>query len=669
MKKLLVRLLILAIFAAVVAGGFYLVQQLPDGDEQEITLAKVERGDLEVKTHFRGELQAVRSLTITAPNLGSQSQILQLAPAGALARRGDLLFELDDSERVAALEDDRLAVEKIQQELKKAETELEIRKSQDEVALVRANFQVRRWELENRRNELASAIDARKNELSLEEAKRRKAKLEEDIQNRLAQREAELAVLREQLKKAELDVRREENRIAQARVLAPISGLVQILENRSGGRGGFGTTTPTIREGDQIPPGMAVAQLLDLSEMELTAKVEEVERANLREGQEALIRLDALPGKVVKGTIKRLGNTASMNIFRGEATKKFDCVLAIDMKQLLENVGAGPEQVRRILATAEQNAAAGFGASRGGGGRGAGGGRGSGGSGPPAGFAAGGRPQPDSSGGPQARGGGQGGPGQQRGGQAGAGGGGRRGGGGANFLSRLPQEAQDKIKELANGKEFSDLSQEERRNIMQQIRPMLQQAGGGRGGAGSRQAGRGAGGPGGAGAARGGAPAAAASAPPVNTGGGGEFTDARKRNAKLPSPPEEGSDVDILLRPGLLADAEVIVESMTDVLYVPYQAVFESPKGPIVYAWNGAELEARPVELGQRSESQIVIASGLDEGEEISLQPPASEREAQRKASQKKKNSSPGGFGGGGFGGAPGGSRGGAGGGGRGGRR
>jgi len=348
MKKLFIRLLTLAIIAAAVAGAFYLVQQIPTEDEQEIALATVMRGDLEVKTHFRGELQAVRSLTITAPNLGSQSQILQLAPAGALASRGDLLFELDDSERVAALEDDQLAVEKIQQQLKQAETELEIRKSQDEVALVRANFQVRRWELENRRNELASAIDARKNELSLEEAKRRKAKLEEDIQNRLAQREAELAVLREQLKKAELDVRREEERIAQARVLAPISGLVQILENRSGGRGGFGTTTPTIREGDQIPPGMAVAQLLDLSEMELTAKVEEVERANLKEGQEALIHLDALPGRVVKGTIKRLGNTASMNIFRGEATKKFDCVLAIDMRQLLENVGADAEQIRRI---------------------------------------------------------------------------------------------------------------------------------------------------------------------------------------------------------------------------------------------------------------------------------------------------------------------------------
>ncbi|MCB1022523.1 MAG: HlyD family efflux transporter periplasmic adaptor subunit, partial [Acidobacteria bacterium] len=365
MKKLIARLILLIVVAAVVAGGYYLVQQLP-GDQavDELALVEVKRGDLTVATHLRGELRAVRSLTLTAPNLGSQSQVIQLAPPGSLAQRGDLIVELDDSERVAALEDDLLSVDKIQEQLKQAETELEIRKTQDEVEIVKADFQVRRYELEVRRNELLSSIDARKNELSLEEAKARKTKLEEDIKNRLTQREAELAVLREQLKKAELDVDRERRRIEQARVLAPISGLVSILENRSGGRGGFGTTTPTIREGDQIPAGISVAQLLDLSEMELIAKVEEVERANLREGQEAVIRLDALPGREIKGTVKRLGTTASMNVFRGEATKKFDAILGIDMRQLLQNVGAKPEQIDRIMATARVNAAQGFGAAR-----------------------------------------------------------------------------------------------------------------------------------------------------------------------------------------------------------------------------------------------------------------------------------------------------------------
>ena len=640
MRKLIARLLVLLAVAGAVAGAFYLVRQIPDQqDQEELALAEVKRGDLTVQTYFRGELRAVRSLTLTAPNLGSQSQITALAPAGSLARRGDLIVELDDSERVAALEDDMLSVQRIEEQLKQAETELEIRKMQDDVDLVRSNFQVRRAELEVQRNELISAIDARKNELTLEEAKRRKAKLEEDIKNRLAQREAELAVLREQLNKEQLDVKREQERIDSARVLAPISGLVSILENRSGGRGGFGTTTPTVQEGDQVPAGLAVAQLLDLSEMELVAKVEELERANLREGQEALIRLDALPGKVIHGKIKRLGSTAAMNVFRGEATKKFDCILGIDMEELLEAVGASEDQVRRILATAEQNRQQGFGArpraSGGapGGAGGANGGPGGGnqdvrarlqqmlggrqmselseeerqqirqrmqqmgggqgrqgggrrneaaGQGPGAQGAAapggqaqrgarqgrqGGQAQPGAQAGGQRGGrqGGQGQPGAQAGGPGGQGG--RQGGG-----RQASPEMRQRLQEMLGGRQMSELSDEERQQMRQRMQQMFQQqggqGGGQRGGQGGRPQGGVGGGPGGA------PPSGASRAPQAAPSGGGSsgFTKQQRENAQLPSPPEEGSDIDILLRPGLLADAEVIVEKLEDVLYIPYQA-------------------------------------------------------------------------------------------------
>ncbi|MDA0204194.1 MAG: HlyD family efflux transporter periplasmic adaptor subunit [Acidobacteria bacterium] len=589
MRKLIVRILVLGTVAALVLGGFYLVQNASLGTKEEIALAAVKRGDLTVRSFFRGELRAVRSLTLTAPNLGSQSQVTKLAPAGALAKRGDLIVELDDSERVAALEDDRLEVEQVQEQLKQAETELEIRKLQDDVELTRAAFQVRRAELQVRRNELISAIDARKNELTLEEAQARQKKLEGDIKNRLAQSEAELAVIRERLTKAQLDVNREQRRIDDARVLAPISGLVSILENRSGGRGGFGTTTPTVQEGDQIPAGLAVAQLLDLSEMELVAQVEEVERANLAEGQEALIRLDALPGKLIHGKIKRLGATASINVFRGEATKKFDCILSIDMKELLGHVGATPEQIQRILATAEQNRSQGFGASRQGGAVGGG--------------ARGGFP-----------GAGAGAGGGQPGGQApeGAGAGrrqrGANGPGGAGGAAPSP-EMRERMQAMLAGRQISELSAEER----QQLRQRMQQELGGAPGGGGR-----------------GAP--------------GGFSQQQRESATLPSPPDVGSDIDILLRPGLLADAEVIVENLRNVVYIPYQAVFDTTQGPVVYLWNGRTLEPRPVELGKRSESQVVILSGLEESDQISLQSPDGPATPRKKAAAKTSQA-PGGLG------------------------
>ncbi len=622
MSKLLLRIAICLGIGALAAGGYFAWQSIPE-EEQKFALAEVQRGNLVVKTYLRGELRAVRSLTLTAPNIGTQSQITQLAPTGALAKRGDLIFELDDSERVAALEDSLLTVEQIQENLKKSEAELEIRKSQDEVEIVQTNFQVRRAELEVQRNELLAEIDARKNELTLEEARRRKQRLEADIKNRLKQRESELAVLREQLNKAQLDVDRDTRRIAQSRVLAPLTGLVAVLQNRSGGRGGFGQSLPEIREGDQIPAGMAVAQLLDLSEMELLTRVEESERANLSEGQEVVIRLDALPEKTVKGTIKRLGNTASANIFSGEATKKFECIIGIDMRQLLRNIGAEAERIERIMATSRQNAAVGYGSqgrgqSREGQGRGA-----------------------DSAGGRQTgqraeRGGGQ--AGQGRAGQAGnATAGGReqaRGGeqraqrGGQGFdpsrlLSRLPEASRKQAETLLKGRSPQELSAEER----QKFRQLVQGArgGGGQGGGGGQRPSGGPGGPGGrAGGAR--LPQTATAASAVS-----EFNEAERAAAQLPAPPQQGSDVEVLLRPGLLADAEVTVANIPDTLYIPYQAVFEEGSQNVAYVLESGRLRARRIQLGRRSESQVAVTDGLAEGEQVSLHRPDSMPAAQAK--------------------------------------
>lgn len=649
MKKLAVRLLILLVVAGVVAAGFYIIQRIPK-EEDEIPLAEVKRGDLEVRTYLRGELRAVRSMTLTAPNLGSQSQVTRLAPAGALARAKDLIVEFDDSERRASLEDDELEVQRIRENLVKAETDLDIRKSQDEVELVKARFAVERAQLENKKNELVGAIEARKNELTLEEANRREAKLKEDIKSRLQQREAELSVLREQLNKAQLDSDRERRRIEQARVLTPIAGLVSILENRAGGRGGFGQTTPTIREGDQIPAGMAVAQILDLSEMELVAKIEEVERANLRETQEAVIYLDALPGKPVTGKIKTLGSTATTNIFRGEATKKFDTLLSLDMRQLLENVGASEQQIARILATARDNAQRGV---FGGGppvaesseptGRGPGAQRASRG-------AAGGAPTAEAA---------QGGPGggQPAGAEGGRERGQRKGGFGANLSPEQREQMQKAMQEALGGRDISQLSPDERRQMFQKLRPQFGGGGRGTGGQGAFGGQQGAGGPaggftpGGPGGA--GGPSAAAmpefASLSLARPGAQRFTAEDRANAQLPAPPEEGSDVDILLRPGLLANAEIIVERIPNTLYVPFQGIFEAGSQHIVYVKKGDTFETRKVEVGSRSESQIAIKSGLEEGEQIALAPPfddGSSATKKKKAGQAAQPSFPGAGGG-----------------------
>ncbi len=299
----------------------------------------------------------MRSVTLIAPNLFGTVQVTKIAPLGALAQEKDLVVEFDDSERRASLEETQLEVEQIDEQIKKAQADLTISDNQDQVDLLKARYAVRRAELEVQRNELLAEIDAKKNLLNLEEAKRRLQQLRErrEITPRTgggADRGAGRAAQQER------DRRGCARRCGSRRpnCYRPMTGLVAMRQNRAQGFFFPGMQIPDIREGDTLQPGMPVADILDLSEFEVLARVGELDRANLHEGQDVTMQLDAVPDQHFHGKIKTMSGTASANIFSGDPGKKFDVVFSIDMPQLLTALGAKPADVKRILETAEHNA-------------------------------------------------------------------------------------------------------------------------------------------------------------------------------------------------------------------------------------------------------------------------------------------------------------------------
>src|SRR5579864_5846569 len=147
MIKAIIRISLVFFVLGAAYGGYRYFERLPQR-QLPVATAKVRRGDVIVRAYSRGELRAVRSVTLTAPNLFSTVQVTKLAPAGALSKEKDLIVEFDDSERRAALEEDVLAVEQVDEQIKKAKADLAIRDNQDKVDLLRARFAVRRAELE-----------------------------------------------------------------------------------------------------------------------------------------------------------------------------------------------------------------------------------------------------------------------------------------------------------------------------------------------------------------------------------------------------------------------------------------------------------------------------------------------------------------------------------------
>lgn len=636
MKKIALRLVIVLMVAGAAWGGYTLLKEIPQTRGQQLPTAMVRKGDVIVRTHARGELRAVRSMTLTAPNLFGTVQVTKLASLGSFAREKDLVAEFDDSELLSRLEEKQLEIDQVDEQIKKAQADLAIRDNQDQVELLRTRYMVRRAELEVQRNELLSAIDAKKNDLNLEEAKRRLTQLESDIKSRREQAQAELAVLRERKNKAELEMQRERSRLTQVKLLAPMSGLVAIKQMRSG----FffsGVALPDIREGDQLQPGMPVVDILDLSELEVVSRIGELDRANLTEGQDVVIKLDAVAETPVRGKVKSMSGTASANVFSNDPQKKFDVLFSLDMNQLLTSLGASKEQIGRLMAQAEANrrrapaAPAGSQMLAMAGGQAAMGGLGAGGF-PGAGGAGGGPPQ----GMAQFRRGGDaesGGTGGQAQGRRGSGGQGGAAGAAAGMSDEQRQKMREAFQSALGGRNMQDLTDEQRQEVMRKAQESLRAQGittpersGGERKAGERKGGA-------RGVEAGGQRGDSGGEMMRAFGSGGQrFSAQDLANAKLPPTPEEDSQLEVLLRPGLLADVEIIVEKIPDAIHVPVQALFEKDGRMMAYVRQpNGKFEARTVKPLKRSENTMVIESGLEEGEEIALVDPEADPSSKKK--------------------------------------
>jgi hypothetical protein len=72
--------------------------------------------------------------------------------------------------------------------------------------------------------------------------------------------------------------------------------------------------------------------------------------------------------------------------------------------------------------------------------------------------------------------------------------------------------------------------------------------------------------------------------------------------------------------------AEIYVEKVNDVLYVPIQAVHR--EGPIAYVYmpHGSGYRQHPVQIARSSDLYIEIVDSLGEGDEVLLRKPAADR-------------------------------------------
>ena len=312
---------VLAIAALALAIGRGVSAAAP----RTIPTTRVQRGRVDVMVFTNGELRAARTTQLAVPSMGGQLQIVKLAEPGDAVKAGDVVVEFDPAEQEFSLEQARFDLRLAEKEIVKADAQAAVQAAADEVALLHAQYDVRRAELETQANELVSDIKAKQNVLLLEEARQRLAQLDADVATHGTTSRASAAGLREKRNKAQLAVQVAERNIGSLVIRAPFDGYVTIRTNFQafGGIVFSGTAMPEYRVGDSTFAGQTIADVFDTSEVEVTAKLSERDRANVAPGQSVEVAVDALPGPKLRGTVRTVSGVASRSMFDA-GTRQFD---------------------------------------------------------------------------------------------------------------------------------------------------------------------------------------------------------------------------------------------------------------------------------------------------------------------------------------------------------
>jgi RND family efflux transporter MFP subunit len=87
---------------------------------------------------------------------------------------------------------------------------------------------------------------------------------------------------------------------------------------------------PDYQPGDQVGAGNTIADVIDVSEMEINAQVNEADRPSLKAGQPAEVQIDALLGKTFSGKILSITGAANQEFWFGGSQRKFGVTVKLD---------------------------------------------------------------------------------------------------------------------------------------------------------------------------------------------------------------------------------------------------------------------------------------------------------------------------------------------------
>jgi len=335
-KKLIIPAVILVLAAG---GAGYYFKFVKDKDVLTVESGKVAKMDLNQAVSANGEIKPKKSVNISSNAMG---RIVSMpVHEGDHVKQGDLLIRLESIQTEADVKAAEAMLDAAQSETEGMAAQLRA----SEAGVNSAKAEIRRADTDVARAKLS--LDRaqqllKEGLLSNEQFEKFKSDYDFTVISlnaanaHLAQAEAQVAQVQNSKEQSTIRIAQQRAALVRAKdsfskttITAPLSGIITYLPVNEGEIAIIGV---------QNQPGTSLMTIADLSVITAEVKVDETDIVNVRIGQEAKIKVDALGDKELIGHVTEVGNSAlnksgnsgGNNGNSGQEAKDFKVVITLD---------------------------------------------------------------------------------------------------------------------------------------------------------------------------------------------------------------------------------------------------------------------------------------------------------------------------------------------------
>jgi biotin carboxyl carrier protein len=249
--------------------------------------------------------------------------ITQLAEAGTIVNKGDVVARFDDEDTRTTVEGFQTSTKQNRANMSSLQAQIEVTRKSHALSISQAKSDLDTANLDYQTKDVRSRIDAENFRLVAEQAQATYKQVLLEVPLMETSLNAQYKSAQLALQEGEAELKRQEANLDKLTLRAPFKGLVvmQTLQMRGN------SSAAQIKVGDSVGFGQSVMQIVDTNSMIVNATVNQVNAELIRVGSRAEVRFDAFSDIVLPAEVYSVGAMTRQGGMRTDYVKEIPITL------------------------------------------------------------------------------------------------------------------------------------------------------------------------------------------------------------------------------------------------------------------------------------------------------------------------------------------------------